>query len=94
MITITCISPNAKQIPIDKQDDTIKIICNATKVREKAVAIVCEYLPHAVTKNISQKEAEEVWCKLTEIGAKASIKEFNQSNHWVVFRNSGFTTDD
>jgi hypothetical protein len=84
----------AEQIPLEKQDDVIKIICDATGIMEKAITIVCDYLPHSVTKNISQEKAEEIWCRLTEVGVKASIKEFNKSNRWDVFRNSDFTKDD
>jgi ribosomal protein L7/L12 len=84
----------AEHIPDDKKDDAIKIICDATKVREKAVAIVFDCLPHSVTKNISQEVAENIWCRLTEIGVKVSIKEFNKSNRWIVFRGSDFTKND
>ncbi|WP_442936726.1 ribosomal protein L7/L12 [Nostoc sp.] len=38
-----------------------------------------EYLPHSVTRNISKQQAEDICQKLTELGAKAFIKEFSQS---------------
>jgi len=84
----------AEQIPDDKKDDAIKIICDATKISEKAVAIVLDCLPNSVTRNISQEIAEDIWCRLTEIGSEVSIKELNKSNGWVVFRSSDFTKDD
>lgn len=69
----------AEEIPSDRQKDAIKIICDATGVRDKAVSIVLEYLPHSVTRNISKQQAEDICQKLTELGAKAYIKEFSQS---------------
>ncbi len=77
----------AEEISSEKQDDAIRIICAATGVTEKAVTIVLDCLPHSITRNISQERAEDIWVSLTDLGAKASIKEY-RSNHWVVVRSS------
>ncbi len=80
----------AEKIPEDKQDDVVKIICNATGITEKALRIIFDFLPHSITRNISREKAEDIWKKLTDIKIKTSITEY-QSNRFVVIKTNNFT---
>lgn len=77
----------AEDVPSEKQDDVIRIMCDEAGVTAKAILAVLDCLPHSITRNVSQKKAEGIWSKLTELGVRVSIKEY-QSNRWVVVKSS------
>ncbi|QLE56277.1 hypothetical protein [Nostoc sp. TCL26-01] len=80
----------AEEIPEEKQDEAIQIICVATGVREKAITAVLDSLPRSVTRNIAQEKAEDIWHQLITLGVKASIEEF-QGDRWAIIKRSDFT---
>lgn len=76
----------AEEVPREKQDDFVQIICDATGVTEQSVRIIFDLLPHWVATNIAREEADDIWERLTTAGVKASIKEYQGKSGFVVIK--------